>query len=285
MDKIQSIEALSALSQETRLDVFRLLTQSEPQGLCVNEIADAMGARQNTISTNLAILARAGLIRSRREGRSVRYFANVDGMRDLLSFLMEDCCDGGPETCLPLPARARTVLFLCSANSARSIMAEAILNRWGQGRFRACSAGARPAGAIHPVARDLLQRQRFDLRGTRSKSWAEFAGPQAPALDFVITLCDAAAVESCPAWAGQPMAAHWGLPDPAAAEGTEAEKRLAFEETFRILNILLAVFVSLPLASLDRLSLQTRLDAIGADRAVLIAPSNRDPGIAAGASQ
>jgi arsenate reductase len=298
MDKIQSIEALSALSQETRLDVFRLLTQSEPQGLCVNEIADAMGARQNTISTNLAILARAGLIRSLREGRSIRYFADLDGMRDLLSFLMEDCCGGRPETCAPflkIVARAcgrddmtvsdkmYNVLFLCSGNSARSIMAEAILSRWGQGRFRAYSAGSQPRGEVHPFALDLLRRQNFDLGFARSKDWAEFAQPGArvvarrshedggrttpaagaPELDFVFTVCDIAAAEACPAWPGQPMTAHWGIPDPVAVKGSEVERRLAFADCYRMLNNRISIFVSLPIASLDRLSLQKRLDDIG----------------------
>jgi arsenate reductase len=278
MDKIQSIEALSALSQETRLDVFRLLTQAEPRGLCVNEIADAMGARQNTISTNLAILSRAGLIRSLREGRSIRYFADLDGMRDLLSFLMEDCCGGRPETCAPflkIVARAcgrddmtvsdkmYNVLFLCSGNSARSIMAEAILSRWGQGRFRAYSAGSQPRGEVHPFALDLLRRQNFDLGFARSKDWAEFAQPGAPELDFVFTVCDIAAAEACPAWPGQPMTAHWGIPDPVAVKGSEVERRLAFADCYRMLNNRISIFVSLPIASLDRLSLQKRLDDIG----------------------
>lgn len=283
MDKNQSIEALSALSQETRLDVFRLLTRAEPQGLCVNEITDAMGARQNTISTNLAILARAGLIRSVREGRSIRYFADLEGMRDLLSFLMEDCCGGRPETCAPLlrvvaracgreertlPGKVFNVLFLCSGNSARSIMAEAILNRWGQGRFRAYSAGSQPRGEVHPIVLDLLRRQNFDTGFARSKSWDEFNQPGAPALDFVFTVCDIAAAEVCPAWPGQPMTAHWGIPDPIAVIGSQAERRVAFAETYRQLNNRISIFVNLPIASLDQLSLQKRLDAIGktADR-------------------
>jgi arsenate reductase len=278
MDKNQSIEALSALSQETRLDVFRLLTRSEPQGLCVNEIADAMGARQNTISTNLAILSRAGLIRSLREGRSIRYFADLDGMRDLLSFLMEDCCGGRPETCAPflkivaracgredmtVPDKTFNVLFLCSGNSARSIMAEAILSRWGQGRFRAFSAGSQPRGEVHPFALDLLRRQNFDLSFARSKDWAEFGKTGAPELDFVFTVCDIAAAEACPAWPGQPMTAHWGIPDPVAVKGSETERKLAFADCYRMLNNRISIFVSLPIASLDRLSLQKRLDAIG----------------------
>lgn len=278
MDKSQCLDALSALSQETRLDVFRLLTRAEPAGMCAGEIADAVGGRQNTVSTNLAILARAGLIRGVREGRSVRYFADLDGMSRLLSFLMEDCCDGKPEACVPLlqsvtracgerEAEMTTkrfhVLFLCAGNAARSIMAEAILNRWGAGRFHAFSAGSKPRGQVHPFTIDLLRQQNFDPGFARSKSWDEFAGEDAPKLDFVFTLCDEAAAEVCPAWPGQPMTAHWGVPDPATAIGSEVERRLAFADAYRMLNNRISVFVSLPIASLDRLSLQKRLDDIG----------------------
>jgi len=155
------------------------------------------------------------------------------------------------------------VLFICTGNSARSIMAEAILNRAGQGRFRAYSAGSQPKGQIHPYALDLLNRYHYDVSSLRSKSWQEFAGPNAPKLDFAFTLCDTAAAESCPVWPGQPMTAHWGLPDPAAATGTEAEVRLAFADTMRMLTNRINIFVSLPMKSLDQLTLQKRLDAIG----------------------
>lgn len=157
----------------------------------------------------------------------------------------------------------RNVLFICTGNSARSIMAEAILNRAGQGNFRAFSAGSQPKGEVHPYALDLLRKLHYDLRGLRSKSWAEFTGPGAPKLNFAFTLCDTAAAETCPVWPGQPMTAHWGMPDPAVATGTEAEKRYAFADTLRMLTNRINIFVSLPLASLDRLSLQRRLDAIG----------------------
>jgi protein-tyrosine-phosphatase len=155
------------------------------------------------------------------------------------------------------------VLFLCTGNSARSIMAEAILSREGLGKFNAFSAGSRPRGEVHPYARDLLGKLNFDVDRLRSKSWNEFAQPDAPKLDFVFTVCDDAAAESCPVWPGQPMTAHWSLPDPAAATGNEAEVRLAFADTFRMLNNLISVFVNLPLRSLDMLALQKRLDAIG----------------------
>jgi protein-tyrosine-phosphatase len=156
------------------------------------------------------------------------------------------------------------VLFLCTGNSARSIIAECLLNRLGGGRFKAYSAGSQPKGAVHPLALALLERQNFKTEALRSKSWEEFAQPGAPALDFVFTVCDNAANETCPVWPGQPMTAHWGIPDPAAFEGSETEKHLAFADALRMLNNRISIFVNLPLASLDKLSLQNRLDAIGA---------------------
>jgi protein-tyrosine-phosphatase len=159
------------------------------------------------------------------------------------------------------------VLFLCTGNSARSILAEAILNREGKGRFIAHSAGSRPTGAPNPFALALLQRQGVDTGFARSKSWDEFAEPGAPKLDFVFTVCDQAAAEECPYWPGQPVSAHWGLPDPAAAQGSDAEKALAFAETFRALTRRIQVFCALPLATIDTLALKTRLAEIGQDRA------------------
>jgi arsenate reductase (thioredoxin) len=158
------------------------------------------------------------------------------------------------------------VLFLCTGNSARSILAECALNRLGRGRFRAYSAGSFPKGEVHAYALDLLNRQSYATDELRSKSWNEFAQPDAPRLDFVFTVCDNAAGEVCPIWPGQPMTAHWGLPDPAAAEGNEAERRLAFADTLRMLNNRIGVFVNLPLRSLDKLTLQRRLQDIGKDQ-------------------
>ncbi|WP_163273139.1 arsenate reductase ArsC [Chelativorans alearense] len=155
------------------------------------------------------------------------------------------------------------VLFLCTGNSARSIIAEAILNRTGVGRFKAFSAGSQPKGEVHPYALALLKTANHDTSFARSKSWEEFAKPDAPRMDFVFTVCDNAAAEACPVWPGQPMTAHWGVPDPAAVEGTEAEKHFAFADTYRMLNNRISIFASLPLKSLDRLALQKRLDDIG----------------------
>ena len=155
------------------------------------------------------------------------------------------------------------VLFLCTGNSARSILAECILNREGQGRFRAFSAGSQPKGQVHPFAIDLLRRTNHPVDLLRSTSWDEFAGPGAPKLDFVFTVCDNAASEVCPVWPGQPMTAHWGVPDPAAVEGPETIRRLAFADSYRMLSNRIGIFVNLPVASLDRLGLQRRLDEIG----------------------
>lgn len=155
------------------------------------------------------------------------------------------------------------VLFLCTHNSARSIIAECIINRLGNGRFKGYSAGSQPSGRVHPYALDLLGRLNYDTAGLRSKSWEEFAVPGAPKLDFVFTVCDSAANEVCPVWPGQPMSAHWGLPDPSANEGLESERRLAFADTHRMLMQRIGIFTALPLASLDVLSLQKRLDGIG----------------------
>jgi arsenate reductase (thioredoxin) len=155
------------------------------------------------------------------------------------------------------------VLFLCTGNSARSILAESILNREGKGKFVAYSAGSHPKGEVHPFALDLLKKMNHPIDQLRSKDWAEFAIPGAPEMDFVFTVCDSAAAEVCPVWPGQPMTAHWGIQDPAGAEGTEPVRRLAFADAYRQLNNRISIFVSLPLQSLDRLSLQKRLNEIG----------------------
>ena len=159
--------------------------------------------------------------------------------------------------------RNYNVLFLCTGNSARSIFGEAILNKRGAETFSAYSAGSRPAGAVHPYALDLLQQLNYPVSNLHSKSWDEFAVRGAPDLDFVFTVCDDAAAEACPVWPGQPMSAHWGVPDPVRAQGTEAEKRLAFADAYRMLNNRISAFINLLISSLDRLSLKNKLDAIG----------------------
>jgi arsenate reductase len=155
------------------------------------------------------------------------------------------------------------VLFLCTGNSARSIMAEVVLNSMGKDRFQAFSAGSHPKGYVHPQALELIRKNRLPTEGLRSKDWAEFSQPGAPQMDFVFTVCDHAAAEVCPVWPGQPMTAHWGIPDPAAFEGDEESKRRAFISAFSQLTQRISIFVNLPLTSLDRLTLQKKLDEIG----------------------
>jgi protein-tyrosine-phosphatase len=159
--------------------------------------------------------------------------------------------------------RPYNVLFLCTGNSARSVLAEAILNHRGGGRFKACSAGSHPVGRVNPFAVDLLRQAGIETAGLRSKSWDEFAAPGAPPLDFVFTVCDNAAGEVCPMWPGQPMTAHWGLPDPAAVPGSDEDKARAFRDTYVMLDRRIGLFTSLPIASLDRLSLGERVREIG----------------------
>jgi arsenate reductase len=158
------------------------------------------------------------------------------------------------------------VLFLCTGNSARSILAEQLVYHWGHGRFRGFSAGSHPKGSVHPIAIALLEHMKLPTAGLRSKSWDEFAAPGAPRLDFVFTVCDDAAAEVCPVWLDQPMTAHWGVADPAAAQGAETQRWLAFRQAFRELENRIKIFTSLPLDKLDRLKLQERLDAIGRAR-------------------
>lgn len=159
--------------------------------------------------------------------------------------------------------RVYNVLFLCTGNSARSIMAECALNRWGIGRFKAFSAGSHPTGQINPFAAELLTAFNYSLEGLRSKDWSEFATPGSPVMDFVFTVCDRAAGEVCPIWPGQPLSAHWGFRDPAEAEGSDDEKRRVFRQVYTEIESRIKIFVSLPITSLDRLALKKKLDELG----------------------
>ena len=159
--------------------------------------------------------------------------------------------------------RVYNVLFLCTGNSARSILAESLINHWGRGQFRGFTAGSHPKGAVHPLALELLGRMQLPTEGLRSKSWDEFAAASAPPLDFVFTVCDNAAGEVCPYWPGRPMTAHWGVPDPAAVEGSDVEKWNAFRDALKVLENRIRLFTSLPMSSLDRMTLKARVDVIG----------------------
>ncbi|WP_404380294.1 metalloregulator ArsR/SmtB family transcription factor [Caenispirillum salinarum] len=265
---------LSALSSEARLSAWRRLLEAGAPGMTHGDLAAALGLPKPTLSFHLRDLRQAGLVESRREGRTTVYTASALAGEALAAFLMETCCGHRPELCLDrtgkegsamslAPDKVYNVLFLCTGNSARSIMAECILQREGQGRFRTFSAGSAPRGEIAPEAMTLLVRNNYPTGHLRSKSWDEFAKDGAPVMDFVFTVCDDAAGETCPAWPGQPLTAHWGVPDPVALEGDARQRALAFADTFRMLTNRISVFCALPLRSLDKLTLQKRLDEIG----------------------
>jgi arsenate reductase len=277
----EAVTILNALSAPSRLEVFRLLVRYLPYGLAAGDIARLLAVPHNTLSTHLTLLEQAGLVLSRREGRSIIYAANRNRALQLTAFLLEDCCrmtgqscdvSAAPGAALPFPAKREgfmsgktyNVLILCTGNSARSILAEAILNREGAGRVRAFSAGSQPKGRPNPHALGLLKDLGYETEGFRSKSWDEFAAKDAPKMDFIITVCDSAAGEACPYWPGHPLVAHWGIPDPAAVAGTEAEKRAAFMEAYRRLGARISAFVNLDLETLDLSTLKQQLAAIGA---------------------
>ena len=281
MEPRRDTAALTALGHDGRLAVFRLLARRAPDWVPAGELASALGFKQNTLSVYVAILTRAGLLRQRREGRSILYSIDFGRTGALVDFLVTDCCRGRPELCEPLAAHALrrleegtrmsnrvfNVLFICTGNSARSIMAEAILSREGAGRFRAFSAGTRPRPEPNLHALAVLRHLGHDVQNLRSKSLDAFQGPDAPKMDFVFTVCDQAANEECPVWPGHPISAHWGMPDPVKVQGGDAEKSLAFMEAYRTLRHRLSAFVALPVASLDRISLQRQVDAIGREDA------------------
>ncbi len=278
MEINDAAQTLDILGHPGRLSVLRLLARRAPEGVRPSEMADALDLKPSTLSVYLGALERTGLIRSDRQGTSIFYSIHLAAMGALVDFLVADCCRGRPDLCAPKTLRALSspqpgdtamsqsaynVLFICTGNSARSIFAEAALAKVGGDRFNAYSAGTNPYSEMNPFALELLERNGHDTSGLRSKNVSEFQGKDAPPLDFVFTVCDLAANEDCPPWPGQPVTAHWGLPDPVKVTGTDAEKSLAFAATYGQMLRRVQAFVSLPLEALDRLSLQTRLDDIG----------------------
>ena len=274
-----AIAALAALAQPWRLETYRLLARYLPYGLPAGDIARLVAVPHNTMSTHLQALEQAALVTSRREGRSIIYAANRARMLQLTAFLLKDCARSpAPFADLlasaphPFPARREismahnpaNVLILCTGNSARSILAEAILNREGAGRFRAYSAGSQPKGEPNPHALSLLKELGYETASFRSKSWDEFAGPEAPRMDFIVTVCDSAAGEACPYWPGHPLVAHWGIPDPAAVEGSDAKTRAAFVDAYRRLSSRISEFINLDVDRQDLATLKQRLAEIGA---------------------
>ncbi|MBV0910941.1 arsenate reductase/protein-tyrosine-phosphatase family protein [Anianabacter salinae] len=277
MELNRASETLTALGHPGRLSAFRLLARRAPEGVRPSEIADALQVKPNTLSVYLATLERAGLIHSERQGKSVFYTIDMSATGALIDYLAVDCCRGRPDLCATATAKALSqapsrsimpdtpynALFICTGNSARSIFAEVLLRDMAGNKFVAYSAGTNPNSELNPFAIDLLKRNGFDTSGLRSKTVAEFQTEDAPKLDFVFTVCDRAANEECPPWPGQPITAHWGLPDPVKATGTEAEKALAFSQVFQAMRRRLAAFTALQFDQLDRLSLQRQLDDIG----------------------
>ncbi len=278
--RIDLVGALAALGQEHRLAAFRLLAARGAAGLPAGSIAGRLAIQPSALTFHLAHLQRAGLVQSWRVGKQVFYAVNEAAADGFLRFLANDCCGGNPQRCADLARelihdkedfltapRQFNVLFLCTGNSARSIIAESLLRRLGAGKFNAFSAGSRPRGQVDPYAIDVLKAFDFPVVNLRSKPWEEFAAPDAPNLDFVFTVCDAAAGEPCPVWPGQPVTAHWGVPDPAAATGPDTDRRRAFTEAYRMLRRRIEVFASLPIAALDDVSLKREVAAIGRSEA------------------
>lgn len=289
----EATTALAALAQDTRLHVFRLLVQQGAAGLAAGEVASALAVAPATLSFHLKELAHAGLVRTRHEGRYIDYSADFAAMNDLLAFLTENCCSGDRRQCAPKSTvallrraprpRAReaaarslrrhlgprlepvrrpmNVLFLCTGNSCRSILAEATFNHLAPAGWRAMSVGSHPTGQVHPRSLALLAREGIATEGLASKSWD--ALPLAP--EIAITVCASAAGETCPAYLGPAARSHWGVDDPAHATGTDAEIDAAFERAYRILRARIEAFLALPLDELtgDRERLQCELDRIG----------------------
>lgn len=274
MENTQAALAFETLGHPDRLGVFRLLMRFAPHGARPTEIARALGLKQNTLSHHLADLVASGLVTVRREGRSLFYSVDLDVTEGLIGYLALDVGRGRPDLIAPvlsarkdMPMRDTDfdVLFICSGNSARSIFAEALLRDLGKGKFQAFSAGTRPNSTLNPFALEVLERNGHDTSGLRSKHISEFQKPGAIVMDFVFTVCDTSAAEECPPWPGQPITGHWGLPDPVKATGSDAEVALVFAQTYAALRRRITAFVELPFDSLSRLSLQSRVDAIGTD--------------------
>jgi len=277
METSGAAQVFGALSQETRLAVLRLLVEAGPNGLPAGDIAQRLVLPPSTASFHLAALERAGLTQSTRQSRQIIHAARFATLRELVVFLTESCCSGRPELCgdmaqllpdIPSAENLMTptfnVLFLCTRNSGRSIMAEAILTQLGGGRFNVYSAGSDPASAPMPEVLEKLRSLGHDVSKLCSQSWNDFTGPQAPRLDFVIALCDTLDGQVCPDFGDKAVTGAWPLPDPAKFSGSAAERSTLLNELYASLHRRLSIFVSLPFASLDRMAVRARLDEIGA---------------------
>ncbi|MDS9469981.1 helix-turn-helix domain-containing protein [Paracoccus sp. MBLB3053] len=262
-------DQLATLGHPQRLAVFRLLMRRYPDRVPAGELAASLGVKASTMSTYLAALQRVGLVAQERAGTSLLYSIQMAEVQQMFGYLFTDCCRGRPALCLPsstgtadMTDRKYNVLFICTGNSARSIFAESILRKVAGDRFNAFSAGTRPYSELNPFALQVLQDKGHDISKLRAKNVSEFTGPDAPHLDFVFTVCNHAANEECPAWEGQPISGHWGMPDPVKAEGTKAEMSLAFQQAYGALKNRIEAFSALPVGSLDRIALQSAVDEI-----------------------
>jgi ArsR family transcriptional regulator, arsenate/arsenite/antimonite-responsive transcriptional repressor / arsenate reductase (thioredoxin) len=278
IDESRAIDGLGSLAQVTRLGAFRHLIAAHPASLPAGEIARLCDVPHNTMSTHLSILGRAGLVTVERQGRGMNYRANLAGLRGLVGFLIRDCCEGRPELCgdlsrllsdIPDETEERVmtpafnVLFVCTHNSARSIMAEALLKKIGRQRFHAYSAGSEPAEQPLPEVIERLKVLGHDVGTLRCKSWKEFTGPDAPRMDFVIGLCDTVQGQFCPELAESFITTAWPLPDPAKFTGAPSERVTLLNELYGMIRRRIEVFTSLPFSSLDKMALKARLDEIG----------------------
>ena len=276
MESSDAARVFGALAQESRLGVLRLLLAQGPNGLSAGELAERLGTPASTTSFHLSALEGAGLISATRQGRQIIYAVRIIALRELLVFLTEACCGGRPELCgdiaellPPLPQEspsmtpAFNVLFVCTHNSARSIMAEAILAKVGGDRFRAYSAGSEPARRPMPEVMDKLRALGHDVSGLHCKSWNVFTGPDAPRMDFLITLCDTKDSQSCPDFGDKVVTGVWSLPDPAKFTGSAVERAALLNELYASLHRRITIFVNLPFEKLERMALKARLDEIG----------------------
>lgn len=260
------------------MGVFRLLMRRYPDELPAGEIADVLRLKASTASVYLSALTQADLITQRRDGTRLLYAVNLAAAKEVVAGLFVDCCRGRADVCPPdfsdflrsIPPMADTkynVLFVCTGNSARSIFAETILRDMAGDKFTAYSAGTLHRSELNPFAVEMLQSKGHDVTPLRSKNVSEFQAGDAPQMDFVFTVCNRAANEECPTWPGQPVSGHWGMPDPVKAEGTDAEKRLAFQQTYGALYNRILAFTALSFDLLDRGSLQKHVDEIGKEPA------------------
>ena len=276
MEITVAAQIFAALGQESRLGVLRLLLNQTPRGVSAGELAADLSMPASTTSFHLSALEKAGLVENVRQGRQMIYSVRTGALRELLGFLTEACCGGQPELCAelvsllpPVPEKiegvqpAFNVLFLCTRNSARSIMAEAILGRAGKGRFRAYSAGSDPTTAPMPEVLEKLRAVGHDISGLHSKSWDRFIGPDAPRMDFVIALCDTLDGQACPDFGDAALTAKWGMPDPAKFAGNPVECSTMLNELYASLYRRILIFINLPFPKLRRMALKARLDQIG----------------------